>query len=400
MRLCSASSIGTATLFAYALVALIMGENALKMEMTGLKTFTEHALMPLPMPPSRNETTKVVPKNRTETLTPDNEFSACLLTMDDNHFLIEWLAYHYHTLPLTNLIVAIDPHSKSSPALIFDRWRDMGMTIEEMKDDDFMKIRKKDLETMDEEGRSTWIHRKRQRYFYKECLRKHKKEGRKWVLLIDADEYLTFNKHTKSMESYVNDQKVVAPFLQQELAKNDTILQRGPCVVIPRLRYGSKESPRKAVSKDVPQGFNGSAFLTMRFRKHAPLNSFKHNRLPKSIIDVSRVDVPDLVVNDPHRPLLKYCRNVTSHIKVKDSPFVVRHYVGTWEQFTFRDDIRNHDGEREASEKFKSFQDLDNGDDDGVRPWLTEFVNDVGSETAAKLLEGVGDVHAASSNPA
>jgi hypothetical protein len=29
---------------------------------------------------------------------PTNSFAACLLFMDDNHFLIEWLAYHYHVL--------------------------------------------------------------------------------------------------------------------------------------------------------------------------------------------------------------------------------------------------------------------------------------------------------------
>ena len=36
-------------------------------------------------------------------------FSSCLLIMDDNHYLIEWLAYHYHVLPLRRLIVATDP---------------------------------------------------------------------------------------------------------------------------------------------------------------------------------------------------------------------------------------------------------------------------------------------------
>jgi hypothetical protein len=29
---------------------------------------------------------------------PKESFAACLVLMDDNHFLIEWLAYHYHVL--------------------------------------------------------------------------------------------------------------------------------------------------------------------------------------------------------------------------------------------------------------------------------------------------------------
>jgi hypothetical protein len=37
-------------------------------------------------------------------------------------------------------------------------------------------------------------------------------------------------------------------------------------------------------------------------------------------------------------------------------------------------------------------KDLDNGDDDGIRPWLRGFVIDKGHDTAAKVLEGVGDV--------
>ena len=35
----------------------------------------------------------------------DSSSAACLLIMDDNHFLIEWLAYHYHTR--TNSIGAV-----------------------------------------------------------------------------------------------------------------------------------------------------------------------------------------------------------------------------------------------------------------------------------------------------
>ena len=48
--------------------------------------------------------------------------SACLLIMDSNHLLIEWLAYHYHVLRLRHLIVAVDPRSTTTPAYILQRW--------------------------------------------------------------------------------------------------------------------------------------------------------------------------------------------------------------------------------------------------------------------------------------
>ena len=52
------------------------------------------------------------------------------MLMDDNHFLIEWLAYHYHVMPLRRLIVLVDPNSKTTPEPILNRWRDrMDITI-------------------------------------------------------------------------------------------------------------------------------------------------------------------------------------------------------------------------------------------------------------------------------
>jgi hypothetical protein len=56
-------------------------------------------------------------------LTTTRGVAAALLIKDDNHWLIEWLAYHYHVLPLRHLVVTIDPDSKTSPRKILDRWK-------------------------------------------------------------------------------------------------------------------------------------------------------------------------------------------------------------------------------------------------------------------------------------
>jgi hypothetical protein len=47
---------------------------------------------------------------------------ACLLVKDDNHLLVEWLAYHYISLPLVHLVVAVDPESVTSPLPVLQRW--------------------------------------------------------------------------------------------------------------------------------------------------------------------------------------------------------------------------------------------------------------------------------------
>ena len=57
--------------------------------------------------------------------TEDNEgISACLLVNDENPRLPEWISYHYQTLPLRALIIAIDPASRSLPNDIILQWFD------------------------------------------------------------------------------------------------------------------------------------------------------------------------------------------------------------------------------------------------------------------------------------
>lgn len=57
--------------------------------------------------------------------------AACLLVNDENPRLPEWIAYHYLVGPLRSLTVAVDPASRSSPAAILGRWRDLaGMEVQ------------------------------------------------------------------------------------------------------------------------------------------------------------------------------------------------------------------------------------------------------------------------------
>eukprot|EP00588_Corethron_pennatum_P009150 CAMPEP_0194271248 /NCGR_PEP_ID=MMETSP0169-20130528/5088_1 /TAXON_ID=218684 /ORGANISM="Corethron pennatum, Strain L29A3" /LENGTH=204 /DNA_ID=CAMNT_0039013557 /DNA_START=100 /DNA_END=711 /DNA_ORIENTATION=+ len=66
--------------------------------------------------------------------------SACLLVKDDNHILSEWIAYHYTTLPLRHLVVAVDPISETSPADILGRWnKEMDMDIHMWGDEEIYR---------------------------------------------------------------------------------------------------------------------------------------------------------------------------------------------------------------------------------------------------------------------
>jgi hypothetical protein len=66
-------------------------------------------------------------------------FSACLLIKDDNAILSEWIAYHYHTVNLRHLVVAVDPSSIESPASILNRWRqNSDLKVNYWNDTDYM----------------------------------------------------------------------------------------------------------------------------------------------------------------------------------------------------------------------------------------------------------------------
>lgn len=135
---------------------------------------------PIPNPPLPND--------------GSTHFSACLLVMDDNPRLAEWLAYHYHVLPLRYLIIAVDPRSQTCPTLFLNRWRRQGMVIEEWSDADFWRKNltgKEPAQALDEATANLQKkrdrHRGRQKYFYRTCLERMQKQNRTWVSLHDSD---------------------------------------------------------------------------------------------------------------------------------------------------------------------------------------------------------------------
>jgi hypothetical protein len=326
----------------------------------------------------------------------DGTFSACLLVMDDNHFLIEWLvssefclvclaasvscscsdnlcfgfvvsqhacrsilaflffttlqAYHYHTLPLRHLIVSVDPRSKTSPAPILDRWRKHGMDIVQWKDDDFMPPQNK--KAAEDHVRQYFgdispdlvQHRARQRLFYFRCMERLKDQGRDWTLLVDTDEYIYINYPTVAALNLtappINQTGSVMSFLKEELQRPGHNLST-PCVQMPRMRFGTQESEVANIEHHVPVGFNASMFQTLRWRKHASSDNYFANRISKTMIDLSRVAWNDLVpVDSIHMPIRSMCGQRRLHIRKEDQVFAINHYLGTWDQYSYRDDSR------------------------------------------------------------
>jgi hypothetical protein len=369
----------------------------------------------------------------------DDTMSACLLVMDDSHFLVEWLGYHYHTLPLRYLVVAVDPRSQTSPTPILDRWRNKkdGMEILEWQDEDYMS--EAELEDAKEKVRYQFgnitsnlvTHRARQRLFYYKCMKKLKEEGRSWTLMTDTDEFLRVNYKTIDSLGLRTQYKVpsikepasVRSLLQAELQRPGNNLTKSPCIQIPRLRFGAQPSSNPPMSA-IPEGWDSSKFLTLLWRKHAGYDQYWANKISKVMIDVSQVNWNELVpVESIHRPIKSLCTRRNLHVRSPDSVLVINHYLGSWEQYAYRNDARKDDPQfavgrsrkvrRNASmvhmcvslllagayhfsliqiliQQYERQKKLDMGTNDDIRPWLQGFVQAEGDKEAHALLKGVG----------
>jgi hypothetical protein len=327
-------------------------------------------------------------------------FAACLIVRDDNHYLIEWLAYHYHFLPLRRLIVAHDPHAHTSPTEILDRYRNHSlMNITEWNDDDYFdpsvqktsRIIKQKLgvkhfnQTTPEKVRVATF-RTRQEYFLSNCFNQLMEENQTWTAVIDSDEYIVPN--WNAAESFrIRDVKpTVYEMLKSPENQNISNNMGSACVAMNRIEFGVKEEQNMtAATKIVPVGFNYSEFFTLRWRYP------NRKKLPngKSMIDLSEMETSDVtpVRTNPHCPSKRRCSRNGRGVRSKESTFTVHHHVGTLEQWTYRDDERN-----KRTEDVYRTHIYDEGADDSARFWLHELVDILGYSLVSELLHGAGEL--------
>ena len=309
-------------------------------------------------------------ETKTRPLPSETFFAACLLVMDDNHFLTEWLAYHYHVLPLRHLIVAVDPRSKTSPRSILQRWKDrtdLNITIW-WNDSDYI-VNQTELDEAE-----SWValkfsddrpsqhlirHRARQRLFYYHCLQEHRQAKHAYTLLTDSDEFLTINYETvNNTKSHTVASRLIPSIAtpgsvlqllrhERKFHANTSTVMESPCIQIPRSRFGTVEDGAKPPTHEtttapITMSFNASQFATLRWLYHAAPQNYNQNRISKTVIDVSRIaqDSDLRPVDSIHRPLKQYCGRRKLHIRAPDQLLLIHHYLGTWEQYNFRRDAR------------------------------------------------------------
>jgi hypothetical protein len=335
---------------------------------------------------------------------PSETLSSCLLIMDDNHRLPEWLAYHYFTMNMRHLVVLSDPAGRESPTRVLDPWREY-ITIEEWTEkeyfDDGLRQRTRELEGQkDPSPDDTHAYfLERQSKFIKSCVLHLQEHNRTWVSTHDIDEYYVINSgFVKNTKRRMEEPGSIIKLLN-EVQEHFTGLQSmsnlvlpeqytGPCVTTYRIPYSAVESSEeeRGQDKDVPSFLDPSRLETLRWRHHG-----KKNSIGKSLIDVSKVPALKHMGWDrkrtpfsPHQ-LIPFCPEVRYH---PNAFIVLNHYVGSWESYTYRVNDSRQGGtfkNRKEWEKTAYSKGGNRGND--IRPWITGFVQLFG-EAKVKLLLG------------
>jgi hypothetical protein len=356
--------------------------------------------------------------------------AACLLVKDDNHWLIEWIAYHYITLPLRYLVIAVDPDSFTSPDQIIQRWNISYIDIRLWKDSDYMdhdliakRLRQRaitnSLKNKEQQMRRlAQANADRHTRFISKCSQYHKSRGRKWVAHLDVNEYVVFNnnipRQPTELKSYNHSIQQNTPIRSLMSTENVTVLQvmsqiakefrpqwsdKG-CIAMSSFLFGPRETGDIDM-KSTETPTTNIASIEMR-----KLNTYRYLYHSKEIINNSASGTQNrqgIIINvlqqSQGQPSKVRClQDSVTLDSFADSPLRIHRYLGPWEQYNLRlnDITRHHDRiwyDRQA--RLSSGE----GPNHDIKSWMDRFVRTVGLSRATHLLFGVGSIDTSTATP-
>jgi hypothetical protein len=370
--------------------------------------------------------------------------SSCLLWMDDNHYLVEWLAYHYTVLPLRRLIICIDPNSQTSPLTILERYSRRGlMNITIWYETDLYSEEIRNQYVSDSVG----LFLRRQNHFYLQCMKtlkedytipqknrssttitsppptqqpphatntstttnglvapnqpeEEEEEDQQqtpiWVTMFDIDEFIVLNHLSPQPSIGLNETK---PTVLELLTspKNAIAPYPNPCVPLSRssisILEGQSDVQAFVPPSLEPYNVSGMNFKTLRYP--CIISDFV---LPgKALLDLRNADSDrDFRIENVncHRPLMNHCTQDNIWITPDGAALGVYHYPGTLEQFTFRNaDSRNWTRIPEKYALLNTTRAEVTESPNARLWWLQAFIEQVGIDLALALLRGAGEVN-------
>lgn len=149
-------------------------------------------------------------RNGNINLPPTESFAACLFVRDNNREITEWLAYHYHVMPLRRLIIFEDPTAQTSVQEFLQPWKSYINITYWNSDEHIFPIHHHsaassmlshfthahhfhDHHLTNEHHKKIQERNYRQQIFLGKCLQQLKDEGRGWVMTTQTDEYTLVN---------------------------------------------------------------------------------------------------------------------------------------------------------------------------------------------------------------
>ena len=323
---------------------------------------------------------------------PQEGMAACLMVRDDNLLLPEWIAYHFTTLPLDDLVVAADLGSTQDVSLITNKYKSL-LSITVWNASDFV-MRFGEIPVPLNDTNHHYLHR--QRAFISSCAEHFKQLNKTWVAFVDTDEYITINRAEISNESK---DKVAKKQRREALQHSpmtvwkaiqvaDEISPLLPCHGMPRLLYGSLENVTCDNAQPVKDTLHHYNFpyvpTTIRYVQHANKGTFYPSKWGKVLVDVSRLSWDSLghKPKSSHRPFQECPKPL---FDFGESILQVNHYLGSWERYSARIDDRRS---RRAFEERAYFSDGVSCDDH-LWEWFPQFVDRVGSVERARDLLSV-----------
>jgi len=339
-------------------------------------------------------------------------FSACLLVMDENHRLPEWLAYHYFMINLRHVVVLVDPASSTSPKDVTERWN--GLIQFDVWTDEMIgfnetvavsasgAIRVKGSRYKGkDQGLRVHAHRLRQRFFYKKCAAHLQRQKRSWTAFYDVDEYIYIDPDevSNAMERMKQPGCIVKFIHEMQKADPNEPVAKLPlpyrnsansgCIMIPRTYFGATESKQRNKSGHLPSCLNATDFETLRYFHRTSHDDFDNNGRGKSLLHISSVSSIESVGDRGVHGLVKSCKPPQS----LHSPLRLRHYLGRWDVYSSRRADPRKGGFRSLQHyQYRAEFGKDQPSDDSVMPWLLGFCNQMqNNETLIlRLFDGVG----------
>ncbi|CAJ1964347.1 unnamed protein product [Cylindrotheca closterium] len=322
-------------------------------------------------------------------------------------------------MPLRRLIVAIDPLSITNPEPILDAWKNhTKLKITTWTGNWYWKISEWQdpiLDKMPPIGDKVIDDTKllRQSSFYTNCLQRLKMEGFSWTVIIDTDEYFTYNSimsaelmHNKTIHdgvlsaesrkrlpSFVGRQnETIAHWIHQHGTKESVMSNKSLCIVYPRLQFFSKVENKEQLdngSLQLPFGqvasrggssstprFDLEAFHTLQYTSHDRFDrSFKGGKpLPgKSLVNAALVK-DDYKVKNPHAPFTFKCKGDVYSQITEGWPFRVHQYSGSLKVWLSRPERTKEMWEQRNKLEHQ------NHNDHSLTKWFPEFVRLLESE--------------------